>query len=135
MVRTQDARNFLGKAIYADGNFAKALQATLATKDFEAKYNYWRAQRGGGTQKPKEESDWYRDLVRVQSKYQSDAMSQLKESSDPISENYRETFATRAAKASSGNGGDLTPAQMGAMREINELSRWGSKQETTHTTG
>ena len=125
---TPDEKAFLGKAIYDKGNFAKAIQATLATKDFEAKYNFWRSQRGSGTQVPKKDSEWYKDLAKIQSKYQHKAKLQLLESSDPISVNYRETFATRAAKASSGNGGDLTPEQMGDLRQLNDLARWGSQQ-------
>lgn len=67
-------------------------------------------------------------LARTQSTYQRQALNQLRNSNDPVSANYRETYATRAARASTGDGGNLSPEEIGAIREINSLARWGSEQ-------
>ena len=64
-------------------------------------------------------------LVRAQNYYQQEALNQLRNSGDPVSQNYRDTFADRAAKAGTGDGGNLSPEEIGAVREVNSLARWG----------
>ena len=122
---TPEERAFVGEQIYAEGNFPKSLQATLASKGFWDKYETWQQQRRDGIAVPKEESAWYMQLSRTVSSYRQSALLALREGSGPVSQNYRATYAGRAARLGSGAGGGLSPAEQGTIREINELARWG----------
>ena len=122
---TPDERSFLGTAIYAEGNFPKSLQATLASKSFWNKYESWQQQRREGTAPTKEESEWYLDLSKIVSYYRNEAVNDLRNGGGDVSRNYRETYPARSARLGSGAGGGMTPAEQGALREINDIARWG----------
>ena len=107
------------------GNFPKSLQATLASKGFWDKYETWQQERRDGIAVPKEESGWYTDLAKIVANYRKEALNDLRNGGSEVSKNYRETYPARSARLGSGAGGELSPAQQGAIREINDLARWG----------
>ena len=119
---TPDERNFLG--------LPSTPTATLSLCKPP-----WLARASGISTKPgnrtvrrcgcaKEESAWYTDLAKIVANYRKEALNDLRNGNSEVSKNYRETYPARSARLGSGAGGELNPAQQGAIRR-SMISLWG----------
>ena len=125
---TPEQKNFVAKEVYSEGEMAAEYKKTFAGKYFWNKYEQWRQDMSTGTALPKEQSDWYRILTRIQQKYKKRAVDELRKGNSDISNEFRENFAAEAAKQRP-NAGGLSLTEQGAIREINDIARFYRGQQ------
>ena len=91
----------LQNLIYGDGALRRDLEELFdeSTSEFWNDYESWvTSYRNNEETKPREESDWYKDINRVVQKHVSAARRQLTEGDDPIAVNFRATAPGRKEK-------------------------------------
>ena len=104
---TEEEAAFLATEIADNGGFERRLTGLLGSDKFWSQYDSWTKDMASGQAVPKEQSEWYLSLSRLTGAYIADARRALQHGEGPVSQNYRDTFPNRAAKAGTGLGGNL----------------------------
>lgn len=118
---TPDQKNFLAKEIYREGEMARKFAVTFKSKTFWNRVDKWQDDKKRGIAVPKEQSDWYRILARIQQKYKTRAINELRKGDSEHSEKFRSEFAAKNMEEST-NG--ISNEDMTRLRDIQELSNF-----------
>ena len=118
---TPDQKNFVAMEIYNDGKMADEFKKTFDSQYFWNKYESWRQDQATGTALPKEQSDWYRLLTKIQQKHKKRAVDELKKGSSDLSKQFRDEFA---AKSIGSNQNGIPVAEQNRLRDIKELANY-----------
>ena len=119
---TPDQRKFVQNEVYYEGRMSKEFSETFKGGYFWGLYNSWREDLKAGTAPAKEQSDWYRLLARIQQKYKSRAIKELKQGDSEWSEQFRSEFAAKSLETSNVPGVD--PADQSRLRDIQQLTNF-----------
>ncbi len=119
---TPDQKNFVAKEVYNDGEMSKRFATTFKSKYFWNKYEQWRQDMAKGTALPKEQSDWYRILTKIQQQYKSRAVKELKTGDSEWSKQFREEYAAKSTEGSNAPG--VSAADQSRLRDIQDLANF-----------
>ena len=119
---TPDQKKFVQKEVYNDGKMANDFSTTFKGKYFWGKYEEWRQQQKAGIALPKEGSDWYRILARIQQKHKSRAVKELKQGKSEYSVQFRDEYAAKNMENSKAPG--VSIEDQSRLRDIQQLTNF-----------
>ena len=109
-------------AMYDNGNFAKQLTDKLRSTDFQRAYNSWRDRVEGRDvlpAEPRKESSWYGMLDKLVAAANERGRNALVKGDNPVSINWKNTYAERSAKLGSGK---EDPASFDVINNIKDYA-------------
>jgi hypothetical protein len=109
-------------AMYDNGNFAKQLTDKLRSTDFQRAYNSWRDRVEGRDvlqAEPRKDSSWYGMLDNLVAAANKRGREALVKGDNPVSTNWKNTYAERSAKLGSGK---EDPASFDVINNIKDYA-------------